>query len=131
MDVCCVYCERNVAEVVAEEALKDPQDALDFYLVKRRRVLLCGPCHHKHAPKAPHAAAVDYDEPVTFPPGVTRIGHICPELIFGGYSEDDATVTLTLEPSGDYLAATCPHCGILVRSLHAEPDLDEDDELDG
>src|SRR4051812_44905872 len=116
----CVYCEASKDEILARHPGLEPDMALRFVLIKENQVLLCPDCRKKHAAWFDEELDELMNGPVTFPPGVTAVEHVCPELEYQGMSAEDATSTLVLERrdgGGDYIYATCPHCEVTVRSL--------------
>ncbi len=119
----CVYCEDSIADILAKGTASTEEEALTFVVVGDARLLLCPDCRRTYA--AHYDAELDelMTGPITFPPGVTAIQHTCPELEFQKKTETEATFVLTMGRVGEYYTATCPHCGVTVRSLA------EDDEL--
>lgn len=42
---------------------------------------------------------------------------LCPELLYAGFTETEATATLTMVATDDgFLTVRCPHCGVVVKS---------------
>jgi hypothetical protein len=134
----CAYCEKGRDEIVAEfaaarlapltveerEAMTD--EALRFVLVSGNRVLLCPddrryPADHVLAgelrpPLTDQEMLELLNAPIDLPPGVTALKHHCPMLEFDGFSEDEASFTVELQPEGNYMVGGCTECGMQVRS---------------
>ncbi|MEN9935411.1 MAG: hypothetical protein RLZZ387_1990 [Chloroflexota bacterium] len=113
----CVYCERSPAELVAAGEAVDYESALHDALVSESRIVLCTECLSRFT--SPGAA-----DPVrlqraiiTFPPGITAIDHYCVALEDDGLPEAYCEFTMEFERQGTYFVASCPHCGVRVRSL--------------
>lgn len=112
----CVYCERSVAEICREDGIDDPEEATDFVKVGERHIVLCEECRSRFAPDAPTGMDSLLNGPIEFPPGITAVQHICPELRARGLDEEMAEVTLEMQLSDGWYSATCPHCGVTARS---------------
>jgi len=113
----CAYCEASKEEILASGKAKTDEDALRFVLIGEDTVLLCPDCREKYAAYVDDEMDELLNGPVTFPPGVTAVEHVCPELEFQGKNELEATSILEMVRDGDYYVATCPHCEVTVRSL--------------
>lgn len=117
----CVYCEESAEELVAKGAANGVDEALRLVSLGDREALLCPDCRCKYAAWFDDELDELMFGPVTFPPGVLVVEHVCPELEFQGFPLEAATSILELtsveggEPG--YLYATCPHCQVTVRSL--------------
>src|SRR5262245_6709708 len=117
----CAYCETTAAEAIEAGLAANEDEALRFVLIGESQVLLCPACRKENAEWFDAEIDELLNGPVTFPPGVTALEHVCPEVEFNGGTPEQATLVLRLtERRGDYLYATCPHCQVTVRSLTEE-----------
>ena len=113
----CVYCERSPEELVAAGEAVDFESALHYALVSESRIVLCVECLSRFtSPGAADPARLQY-APITFPPGITAFDHYCVALEDGGLPEAYCEFTLEFTRDGSYFVASCPHCGVRVRSL--------------
>ena len=119
----CTYCERSLEELLESGAARTPEEALQYVLIGDHRTVLCPDCIAAHAPPGAADPQKMLDGPITFPPGVTEMEHCCPELEARGLDEALACFTLHMERRHDYYVATCPHCGVTIRSLAEDEDL--------
>lgn len=112
----CVYCERTIAEICFEDDVGDPEDAVELTSVGGKPISLCGKCRELYAADAKTGFDTILDSPVEFPPGITAVAHICPELRKQGLDEDLAEVELVMALKDGWYSAKCPHCGVEARS---------------
>lgn len=118
----CVYCERTPTEIVEAGDAETDEDALAYAKIGENQVLLCPKCTDEYVPEPEIGLEELKKAPVSFPPGVTAVEHSCPALDEDGEAPQWSTFVLQMTRNGDYYSATCPHCGITVRSL-AEDEL--------
>lgn len=116
----CAYCERTTAEICKEDDVEDPESALEYAVVGGKRILLCETCRAKFAPQSMADIQAVLEAPVEFPPGITAVEHVCPELQHQGKTEEEAELELIMHLEGEWYTVTCPFCGVTARSKAGE-----------
>lgn len=98
---------------------------LRWVLIGDSQVLLCPRCRKENAAWYDEELDELLNDPVTFPPGVMAVEHVCPELEWRGKSAEEAIFILHLEREGDYYEVACPFCDVRVRSLAPDDEFDD------
>lgn len=121
-ELLCVWCERTVTEIVAEAALEGfdvpREEAVQVCLVSSHQVALCPDCRADREPLTEEEVDELLNAPIDLPPGITKLVHICPMMVYDNFSEEESTfeVALFREEGSDHYEGHCVECGMSVRS---------------
>jgi hypothetical protein len=117
---CCAYCEATAPEIVAAHAAAGTpileEDALVYVLVSNTRVRLCPDDREGRDALTEQEQWDILTAPVDLPAGITALTHICPMVIYDGFSTEEATFLLELRAEDGYMVGNCTECGLQVRS---------------